>query len=128
MKDLRLKIIINKPVSEVFEFTTNPKNTPLWVDTIIKEETNEWPVKDGTIYKNTGDGINWSEYLISGFEKDKSFTFNQIGGHYHVRYDFSTILDGKTELEYYEWVDNGELTTPFTIEELTKLKTAIEKR
>jgi hypothetical protein len=127
MKELKLKIVINKPVSEVFEFTINPKNTPLWVNTIIKEETNEYPVKNGTIYKNTGDKINWSEYLISGFEKDKSFIFNQINGDYHVKYDFKEITDGKTEVEYYEWVDKGELTTPFTIEELTKLKIAVEK-
>ena len=126
MKNLRLKITIDKPVSEVFEFTTNPKNTSLWVNTIIKEETNEWPIKNGTIYRNTGDGVTWSKYLISGFEKDKSLTFNQIDGDYHVEYNFNELSSNKTEVEYFEWIDNGQLTTPFTIEELTKLKTAIE--
>ncbi|MEI7563640.1 MAG: hypothetical protein WCJ39_08670 [bacterium] len=52
MKENKLTIIINKPINEVFEFSTNPKNTHLWVDSIKEEITNEYPPKMGTIYKN----------------------------------------------------------------------------
>ena len=41
MKSNKLTIKIKKPVQEVFLFTTDPKNTPLWVDDCVKEETNE---------------------------------------------------------------------------------------
>lgn len=126
MKNLKLKITINKPILEVFEFTTNPKNTPLWVNTIIKEQTNEWPVKVGSIYKNTGDNINWSEYRVSKFEKNEIFVLDQIGGTYNVKYTFNKLSDSETELEYYEWVDKGELSEPFTIEALQKLKSVME--
>lgn len=50
MKDKRLSIVIDKPVSEAFEFTTNPANTSKWIDGDHPEETNETPPKLGTIW------------------------------------------------------------------------------
>lgn len=127
MKKLRLKIIIKEPVSKVFEFTTNPNNTHLWVPGISKEVTNEWPVKVGSVYKNTSDEINWSEYVVSKFEQDKIFVFDKVGSTYHVQYTFIPLSDRQTELEYYEWVDEGTLDEPFTIDILQKLKQLMEK-
>jgi hypothetical protein len=128
MKKLRLKVVINKPVSEVFQFTTNPKNTPLWVGSVIEEQTNEWPVKVSSVYKNTSDGVNWSEYIVSKFEKDKIFVFDKIDSSYHVQYTFVPLTDSQTELGYYEWVDEGNLENPFTMEILEKLKQIIEQK
>ena len=56
VKDKKIIIQINKPASEVFAFTTDPKNTPLWIDSIEHEEINEWPAKLGTVYRNRGAG------------------------------------------------------------------------
>ncbi len=126
MKDLKLTIKINKPVAEVFEFTTNPKNIPLWVPSIVKEETNEWPVKVGTTYRNTSDNKNWTEYVVSKFEKNKIFIFDKVNDTYHVQYTFTVLSANETELEYYEWMDTGELSEPFTVDILQKLKALIE--
>lgn len=126
MNSLKLKVTINKPVTMVFEFTTNPKNTHLWVPSIAKEETNEWPVKVGTIYKNTSDFNSWSEYVVTKFEKDKIFVFDKLDSNYHVQYSFRKIDDDNTELEYFEWVDEGELEEPFTMDILMKLKDILE--
>ena len=128
MKDLKLKITINKSASEAFEFTTNPANTPLWVDSIKEEKTNEWPVRLGTIYKNRGESGVWGEYKITEFEKDKMFTFSALNSAYHVRYIFTMIDANSCELEYYEWVDEGELEDPFTVQPLNKLKEILESR
>ncbi len=128
MKDLKLKIFIDKPVAEVFEFATNPNNTHLWVPNISKEVTNEWPVKIGTIYKNTSDGVGWSEYVVSRFEVNKIFKFDKIGSTYHVQYTFVPQPDNRTELVYYEWMDEGELDGPFTMDILKKLKQIIEQK
>ena len=35
MKENKIVVIINKPVDEVFEFTTIPQNTHLWASSIV---------------------------------------------------------------------------------------------
>ena len=127
MKEKKLTIKINKPVSAVFDFTTDPTNTPLWVPSIKAEKTNEWPVKKGSVYTNTSDGEKWDDYEVTEFEKDKMFTFSAKNSPYHVSYTFTSIKDGGCELEYFEWVDSGELEDPFTQNILDRLKELIEK-
>ena len=58
MKINRLEIIISAPIEKVFNFTTNPLNTPKWIKEIVKEETNEFPIKIGTIYRNSDNKTN----------------------------------------------------------------------
>ncbi|KKR56138.1 MAG: hypothetical protein UT93_C0004G0016 [Candidatus Woesebacteria bacterium GW2011_GWF1_40_24] len=128
MKDKRLTIKINKPTHGVFEFTTDPKNTPLWVNSITYEEVNEQPVKIGTIYRNKNKQGVWQEYEVTKFEQDKSFIFSSKNSSYHVKYTFTPIDENSCELEYYEWVDEGELEEPFTIEILEKLKKILENK
>jgi uncharacterized protein YndB with AHSA1/START domain len=127
MKDKRLTIIINKPVSGVFEFTTNPENTSNWIDGIVLEETNETPPKLGTIYRNKGESGNWNEYEMTAFVKDRTFELSRINGNYHVRYTFTPTDEGWCEFEYYEWVDEGELDDTFSQEVLEKLKSIVEQ-
>lgn len=127
MKDCKLIIRINKPASVVFDFTTNPDNTPLWVPTIVHEEVSETPVTIGTIYKNQNKQGVWQEYEVTAFEKDKLFIFSSKTSTYHVKYTFTPIGNNSCELEYYEWVDEGFLDEPFTIDILEKLKEILEK-
>ena len=127
MKDKKLSIAINKPVSEVFEFTTNPENTPKWIDGILIEETNESPPMLGTIYKNKGQSGTWNEYEMTVFEKNKTFTLSRINGDYHVRYTFKPVDDNQCDFEYYEWVESGELDDTVSQDVLEKLKSVLEQ-
>jgi uncharacterized protein YndB with AHSA1/START domain len=122
MRENKLKIVINKPASEVFDFYVDPSNTPLWVDSIVKEETNEWPIKLGTIYRNQNKAGTWSEYTVTDLKEDETFELTMKDSNYHVRY---THLPNNV-LEYYEWVDEGELNGPFTQDILEKLKMVVE--
>jgi hypothetical protein len=126
MKSNKLIIQVKKPIAGVFDFTVNPKNTALWVNSIVCEETNEWPVQQGTIYRNKNRDGKWSEYTMTHFDENKSFTLSLKDANYHVRYTFKELGTSVTEFEYYEWVDTGELEEPFTINILEKLKLILE--
>ncbi len=126
MKGKRLTIEINRPIKEVFDFTLDPKNTPKWIDGIAEEVTSEWPSKKGTIYKNKDSNGTWNEYVLVEFEKNKTFTLARQNSDYHVRYTFYPVGDDKTEFEYYEWVESGELDDTVSQQVLEKLKKVIE--
>ena len=125
-KDNKLTIQINKPVSEVFNFLLNPKNTPLWIDSIVKEVTNEWPVKVGSKYRNQNKEGVWSEYMVLSLDPNNSFEFIKSDNNYHVRYTLISTDNNKTKLEYYEWVKDGEIDGAFTQDILEKLKSVLE--
>lgn len=127
MKDCKLIIKINRSAADVFQFTLDPKNTPVWVESIVQEEVNETPTQVGTVYKNVNKEGVWSEYLVTQYEKDRVFEFVASDKNYHVKYTFTPLSESTCELEYFEWVETGELEVPFTMVVLEKLKAALEK-
>jgi len=126
MKENTLTISIKKSVHEVFLWLLDPKNTPLWVSGVVKEERNDESTKLGTIYRNCGENGKWNEYEIIEFEEDKLFTFSLRGGNYACRYTFESPLLDETKLTYFEWVKSGDIEDPFTQDILEKLKRALE--
>ena len=115
MKDTKLTITINCSPKKLFDYTLNPKNTSKWIDFIEKEETNEWPVKIGTIYKNVDNQGHKQELKITELVDGETFTMANLNSPYNVRYSFASKSPNATDLEYYEWVDNGELDGPFSM-------------
>jgi hypothetical protein len=125
VRENKLTIQINKPVEDIWDFTTNPKNTPKWIN-VIQEETSEWPIKAGTVYRNQGKDGKWNTFTMTELEQYKYFVMLGSDNNYHCKYTFRDLGDGKSELEYYEWMENGELEEPFTLDILEKLKSVVE--
>ena len=126
MHQNKISIIINKPIEEVFAFTTNPQNTHLWYSSIKEEISSEYPPKINTEYKNRGGGKSeWSCYKVSEFKNNEKFALVDSEGNYNVKYTYKKLNDNQTKMEYFEWVEKGELESPFTEKELAKLKVAI---
>lgn len=127
MKDNKLSVRINKPVHEVYLFTITPPNSIRWIDDVIGEETNEWPVNEGTVYTlQTKEGA-FSEVTVTDLKSDEFVEWVSKDHNYHCRYSFKSINKNMTELEYFEWVDTGELIEPFSLEILRKLKSVLEQ-
>jgi hypothetical protein len=127
MKDIRVTIQINRPIADVFAFTINPKNTPLYVDSVVAEETNEWPVKLGTIYRNKTKDSEWSEYTVIEFKENELFALSKKDNGLLVRYTFKQIDGNTTELKYYVQKSKGEIDEPFIKSIVDKLKIVLEK-
>ena len=124
MKENIIKIVINKPIAKVFEFSTNPQNTHLWFESIKEEIASEYPPRIGTIYKNRGaDATKWNRVVVSNLIPNELFEL--AGDNYGVRYTYRQVADG-TELTYHEWATNGELNGVTQQSVLDKLKKIME--
>ena len=126
IKKNKLTISIRKSVQQVFAFLLDPANSPRWVDGFVQEETSEWPVREGTIYRNKNKEGVWNEYTITSFEDNKTFIMKMKDGNYHVQYTLTPVSETETVLEYFEWVIRGTLSEPFTQDVLMKLKIILE--
>ncbi len=126
MKENKISVVIDRPANEVFDFVVNPENTPKWIDSLVKEKVNEQPIRLGTIYRNVNKAGEWAEYEMVEFEKPKMFVMKDKNSTYHVKYILEPVGGGHTQLTYFEWVDGGELSNPFTTLILEKLKNILE--
>ncbi|MDB5264856.1 MAG: hypothetical protein JWN64_427 [Parcubacteria group bacterium] len=126
MKDLKLTVKINKPVREVFEFTTNPANTAKWIDSVEGEKADSYPPEIGTIYQNWDAAGNINEYKVTQYESPKVFQLDATRQDYKVRYTYTPVSENETVLEYYEWSESGQLHAPFMQEILDNLKKVME--
>ncbi len=68
-----LKLRLINLSTTVFAFCINPKNTPLWLDSVATEKANQWPITVGTIYKNQNKLGKWSTYTVTVFIENEVF-------------------------------------------------------
>lgn len=126
MRENRLEIAINRSAKDIFSFVTTPPNSARWIDGIAAEETNEQPIKVGTIYRLKAENNDWSEVTVTALEADTLVEWVSEDGNYHCRYVFEPLGENLTGFTYYEWVNNGELSEPFDQETLQRLKAILE--
>ncbi len=96
------------------------------VPQIMEESSNKYPPAIGTIYKNRGRALAWTQYTVIEFEKDAVFALRASDNNYFVRYTYKKLSETETEMQYLEWVSEGEIESPFTQEILQGLKELME--
>jgi len=126
MKENKLVVRINKPLSVVFQFCITPPNSTKWIPGVVKEETSSWSIKKGTIYFLTNEKSEISKVIVVNIVENKYIEW-VTNSNYHCSYSLKTVNANTTELLYCEWVNKGEIDGPFTQEILDKLKEVIEK-
>jgi uncharacterized membrane protein len=126
VKDVKRTITINKPIDEVFTFAITPPNSSRWIPGVVDEKTNEWPMKVGTVYSLRNESGQRTDVIVTAIEQNQFVEWASSDGRYHCKYTFRAKPDNITEFEYHEWMDDGELEEPFTVEALEKLKEVIE--
>jgi hypothetical protein len=126
MKENVLSIEIAKPLEIAFTFAITPPNSKLWIPGIIDEETSEWPVRPGTIYRLKNTQGEWSEVIVKQIEQNKMVKWEIAEGTYYCKYDFERLSPRSCRLNYREWVTEGTIQNPFSQETLEGLKRAIE--
>ena len=128
MKENKLRIFINKPVKEVFDYSLESNNVPKWITSIKEEIPLERPVKLGTKLKNIGVNSNiWNQYEMIDFQPPKTFTLKRLNGDYFVKYTCTENGNG-TDFEYLEWAEDGNLSELMEMSSLELLKKLIEEQ
>ena len=91
MKSNKLRIRIKKPVDQVFKFTITPPNSTLWIKSVIKEETNQWPVQVGTVYKLYDKNGKCFEVVATVLKENDMVEWVSKDHVYHCRYSFKSL-------------------------------------
>jgi hypothetical protein len=128
MKSKVLSIVVNRPVKDVWEFTTNPLHTSEWVDFIKAEQSSAWPAHVGATYRNQNINGSESEYKVTAWEPYSRFELTEINDSFSVEYTYQIVSDDQCELRYLETTKDGQLSETFTQDQLVRLKTVMEKR
>jgi hypothetical protein len=123
MKTNELRIIINKPQREVFEYTLEPNNMSFWVDIIDEQGVDTEQIGLGTVYKN-----NLGNFTVIDYERDKFLEFEDKSQYYKASFSFRKVNEEETEIIFFESKYNGEnLERAFKKEYFENLKELLEK-
>ncbi len=126
MKQNLLKVTIRKSLHAVFLFCITPPNSKYWIPGCVDERTNEFPIRKGTVYNMSFKDQSGMKIVVNDIEEDLFVEWISPDANYHCRYTFTSLKNNLTELQYREWVDNGNIADPFTPEILSGLKLVIE--
>lgn len=123
MKTNEIRIIINAPSNEIFEFVLEPENTPKWIEGAGTKTVNTEQIGLGTIYSN-----DIGEWVVSDYDRNKFFELSDESIYYSCSYSFRKIDEENTELIYFESHSDGSaLEHPMERKNFEKLKEILEK-
>ena len=129
MQDTKFSVQVNVPVDDLFRYAVSPWNAHLWMEGVAAEECSPWPPQAGVSHYRTKDvGGVWASYLLTAWEQDKLFELTKTDGSLVLRYTFSDLGGGVSQIDYEGRVKEGDAALPFTQESLEKLKRVLETK
>ena len=122
-KTNEIRIVINKPSVEVFEFTIEPNHKHEWCHNIEHEEVDKEQIGIGTVYTN-----NFGKLEITDYERNVYFELTDDVTQYQCSYSFRNMNDLSTEIIYFEsMLDGSDLLEPMDEDYFVNLKEILEK-
>lgn len=123
MKTNEIRIIINTPRKKVFEFTVEPKNTHLWIESSGEKTIDTKQIGLGTKYSSS-----YGVLEVTDYEKDVFFELTDEVKGYQCSYSYRKIDDTSTELVYFEAMfDGSDISDPLEVRYFEQLKEILEK-
>ena len=123
MKANEIRITIQKPRDEVFEYTLEPKNKKFWCEPLETEIVNTKQIGLHSQYRNNSD-----TFVVSDYEKNLFCEFTNEQTQYQYSYSFRKIDNDTTEVIYFEaMLDGSDLAKVMDKKYFTKLKELLEK-
>ena len=123
MKTNEIRITIKAPPDEVFEFTIEPKNTHLWIDTVDIQTVDTKQIGLGTKYTN-----RYGVLEVTDYDRNAFFELTDQKTGYRCSYSYRKIDSETTELVYFESMEDGsELIEPMNNRHFKKLQALLEK-
>ncbi len=118
MARIEASVVINRPVEEVFEFVTNPKNDLLWQPGVLEsEQTSEGPMGVGTTLRSVSqfmgrrmEGIG----EVIGYKANKKITYKEASGPTsgELSLTFEPVEGGTRVTLVGEWEPRGFFRLP----------------
>jgi len=144
MISINQKILILRPVWEVFNYIANPENNPQWqYGSLISVKTSAGDIQVGTVFTSFGHFMGrriQSDFEVTEFETNKSYGYETISGPIKLQTSYSLeALDRGTNVivsslinpdGFFKLVDSivARVAKKQYRDNLTKLKELLESR
>jgi len=122
MKTNEIRIEIERPIKDVFEYTLEPQNKSIWCSIITEESVDTEQIGITSIYIN-----NLGSFKVSDYERNIFLELMSLDEKFQCSYSFRKIDDNTTELIYFEaMLDGSDLTEAMDKKYFKKLKELLE--
>jgi len=101
MKTNEIRIEIERPIKDVFEYTLEPQNKSIWCSIITEESVDTEQIGITSIYRN-----NLGSFKVSDYERNIFLELMSLDEKIQGSYSFRKRDDNTTELKYKKTIDH----------------------
>jgi len=97
---IETRVVINRPIDEVFEFVSDVENNPLWQSSIIEgRQTSAGPLGVGTTIMTISRYLGFqfkTDWEVIEYEPNKKYVAKSVSGHGQAKgtWEFQSVASG----------------------------------